>query len=306
MRRFTNILFSPLGDSDNLAAIRRVVDLARQNGAKLTLFGTVPESSRRHRLLHTSEFDAAIESAERLHMAERLEHWKKLTDGADVEIDVRAGTAALTVIGRVLAGGYDLVVVTSDEDREDRATIKRLSRKCPCPVWVIRPTRAKVQRVMVALNPEPDEADLNRTLLELAAGMHELHGGELHVATAWELYGEATMRSSAFASAPIELIETYLRTEHDDRLQAIKDLIASSRVPTAPWQIHLSKGSAGSVVPTLVSHHRINLLVMGTLARSGISGLVMGNTAEQVLDDVGCSVIAVKPPGFKTPVILKS
>jgi len=53
--------------------------------------------------------------------------------------------------------------------------------------------------------------------------MHELHGGELHVATAWELYGEATMRSSAFASAPPELIETYLRTEHDDRLQAIKD-----------------------------------------------------------------------------------
>jgi len=32
----------------------------------------------------------------------------------------------------------------------------------------------------------------------------------------------------------------------------------------------------------------------------------MDNTAEQVLDDVGCSVIAVKPPGFKSPVNLKA
>ena len=59
-------------------------------------------------------------------------------------------------------------------------------------------------------------------------------------------------------------------------------------------------------MPDLVSRHRINLLVIGTLARTGISGLVMGNTAGQVLDDVGCSVIAVKPPGFKSPVNIKS
>ncbi len=305
MRRFTNILFSPVGDTDNPAAIRRVADLARQNGAKLTLFGAVPESSRRHRLLHSAEFDATIESAERLEMAQRLERWRSATDGVSTQIDVRTGNTALTILGRVLAGEYDLVVITSDEDHEDRATIKRLLRKCPCPVWVIRPTRAKIQRVLVAVNPEPDELELNRMLLELAAGMHELHGGELHVGTAWELYGEATMRGSAFASTPTEVIERYLRTEPDDRLQAVTDLIAASPVPDAPWRIQLVKGRPGTVVCELVTHHRINLLVMGTVARSGISGLVMGNTAEQVLEGVPCSVIAVKPPGFTSPVVLR-
>jgi nucleotide-binding universal stress UspA family protein len=302
MRRFTNILFSPVGETDNPAAIRRVADLARQNRARLTLFGTVPESSRRHRLLHSAEFDAAIESAERLEMAERLGRWGDHLDGIETDIDVRIGNTALTIIGRVLAGGYDLVVVTTDEDREDHVTIRRLMRKCPCPVWVIRPTRAKIQRVMVAIDPQPDEVELNRTLLELAAGMYEMHGGELHVVTAWELYGEATMRSSAFASAPAETIEAYLQAEHDDRLAAVDELIAGSTAADAPWQVHLPKGRPGDVVPELVDHHRINLLVIGTLARSGISGLVMGNTAEQVLDHVGCSVIAVKPPGFKSPI----
>lgn len=304
MRRFINILFSPIGRSENPAAIRRVADLARQNGARLTLFGTVPEAPKRHLLRHHPELDAAIESAERLEIADRLKRWADAADDLEADIDVRVGNPALAIIGRVLAGGYDLVVVTSDEDREDRATIRRLLRKCPCPVWVIRPTRAKIQRVMVAVNPEPDEAALNVTLLELGAGMHQLHGGELHVASAWELYGEATMRSSAFASAPAEVIESYLRAERDDRVRAIDDLIAASSAPAAPWQIQVAKGRPGTVVPELVSHHRINLLVMGTLARSGISGLVMGNTAEQVLDHVGCSVIAVKPADFSTPLEL--
>jgi nucleotide-binding universal stress UspA family protein len=41
---------------------------------------------------------------------------------------------------------------------------------------------------------------------------------------------------------------------------------------------------------------------MGTLARTGMPGVVIGNTAERILDDVTCSVIAVKPPGFVSPV----
>lgn len=194
MQRFTIILFSPVGRSDNPAAIRRVMDLARRNGARLTLLGTVPEPSRRHRMLSSAVLDAAIGSAARHDMTEPLERWCETADGVDIDIDVQTGNAALTVIGQVLASGHDLVVVTSDEDSEDHATSKRLVRKCPCPVWVIRPTRARIQRVLVAVDPEPDEVELD----------------------------------------------------------------------------------------------------MGTVARTGISGLVMGNTAEQILDDVGCSVIAVR------------
>ena len=41
---------------------------------------------------------------------------------------------------------------------------------------------------------------------------------------------------------------------------------------------------------------------MGTVARTGIPGLLIGNTAESVLSQVGCSVIAVKPDGFVSPV----
>jgi nucleotide-binding universal stress UspA family protein len=41
---------------------------------------------------------------------------------------------------------------------------------------------------------------------------------------------------------------------------------------------------------------------MGTVARTGISGFFMGNTAETILNQLNCSVLAVKPHGFVTPV----
>ncbi len=45
-----------------------------------------------------------------------------------------------------------------------------------------------------------------------------------------------------------------------------------------------------------------DLIVMGTVGRVGIPGLLIGNTAERILGDMSCSVLAVKPQGFVAPV----
>ncbi len=51
-----------------------------------------------------------------------------------------------------------------------------------------------------------------------------------------------------------------------------------------------------------VRDNSVDLVVMGTVARSGLTGLLMGNTSEEVLDQINCSVLAVKPYSFKTPI----
>jgi len=43
---------------------------------------------------------------------------------------------------------------------------------------------------------------------------------------------------------------------------------------------------------------------MGTVARTGIPGLIIGNTAETVFSQVSCSILTIKPAGFKSPVKL--
>lgn len=49
---------------------------------------------------------------------------------------------------------------------------------------------------------------------------------------------------------------------------------------------------------------RVDLIVMGTVARTGIAGIPMGNTAEAVLDRVDCSYLTVKPERFECPIEL--
>ncbi len=45
-----------------------------------------------------------------------------------------------------------------------------------------------------------------------------------------------------------------------------------------------------------------DLIVMGTVARTGVPGLIMGNSAETILSQIDCSVLAIKPPGFVSPI----
>ena len=301
MHRFTKILFSPLGESDNAAAVRRVAGLSQLNDAQLTLFGVLPEPSGLQRVLHGPEFFTDVQEAARRAMTKRLDRWAAKNRDGQIEVVIEMGSQALRIIERVIDEGHDLVVVTTDEDRHDKATIQRLLRKCPCPVWVIRPTRARVQRVLAAINPDPDEAELNRIILELASSMVEHFGGELHLVHAWELYGEATMRSSAFIHTTPPDLDRYLKEERATHARAITDLLTATGLRDAEWKIHLDKGRPEDVVPQVIAKSRINLLVMGTLARTGIAGLLIGNTAETILDEVSCSVVAVKPPGFTSP-----
>ncbi len=302
MHRFKNILFSPLGDEHNPAAVRRVADLASRNDAALTLFGALDEPSLVQRALHTADWLDAAQEAEEKAMASKLARCAPKDSNVEVELVTAYGNRSLRIIEQVLTSNHDLVVVTTDEDDEDHATIKRLLRKCPCPVWVIRRTRARTQRVLAAVDPAPNARQLNLTVLQLAASMVELYGGELHVVHAWELYGEATMRSSGFVRTSAAEIEILLAEEEAKHRAAVAELLATNDLEDHPWQVHLHKGPASEVVCDVVAKNRINLLVMGTVARTGVRGLIIGNTAESVVDNVRCSVIAVKPPGFVSPV----
>ena len=70
-------------------------------------------------------------------------------------------------------------------------------------------------------------------------------------------------------------------------------------------QTHLLKGSARKEIPVLAKEIDVDLIVMGTVGRTGIPGFIMGNTAETILHQIDCSVLAIKPPAFITPVTLE-
>ena len=159
--------------------------------------------------------------------------------------------------------------------------------------------------VLARVDPDPSDPardGLNRLILELAVSMAVREDGSLHVGHAWVLEGESTFRSSAFLSLPsgqVDLLRGAVAEEHQRRLD---ELVADAGVFDVNGQVHLVSGDAGRVLPDLAHRLHASLIVMGTVARSGLSGLIMGNTAETILRSVSCSVLALKPEGFETPV----
>jgi len=62
------------------------------------------------------------------------------------------------------------------------------------------------------------------------------------------------------------------------------------------------KGVPEKVIPAFAEKKKVDLIVMGTLARAGVEGLLIGNTAEKILSRIDCSVLALKPEGFVSPI----
>jgi nucleotide-binding universal stress UspA family protein len=78
--------------------------------------------------------------------------------------------------------------------------------------------------------------------------------------------------------------------------------LAQFESSTDSENIHMIKGRAPEVISSFVAEHGVDLVVMGTIARTGLLGMLMGNTAETILDRIECSVLAVKPYNFKSPI----
>ncbi len=54
-------------------------------------------------------------------------------------------------------------------------------------------------------------------------------------------------------------------------------------------------GSAADVITSVARRKKVDLIVMGTHGRTGLSRLMMGSVAQGVLSDAPCTVLTVRP-----------
>jgi nucleotide-binding universal stress UspA family protein len=225
----------------------------------------------------------------------------------------------------VIRKGYDLVIKSPEQwdwlDRFFGSDDMHLLRKCPCPVWLVRPlAEQSYRRVLAAVDVDDSYAPaelrtrqaMNRQILEMASSLALSEFAELHVVHAWEAIGESAMRG-AFMSVPEAKITAYVKHEkrrHEASLETLMGEVNAKLGQEATDflrpSLHLVKGTARKEIPLLARQIGVDLVVMGTVARTGIPGLIMGNSAEAILNQIDCSVLAVKPPGFVSPVSLEA
>jgi nucleotide-binding universal stress UspA family protein len=322
MKRFKRILCVVDAKQQADAVLDRAVALARNNQAVLTVVMIAPTVTAGIGLPERGPIPVDLQQAVVTEAAQQLEEiLAPYRSQAAIDAKVLEGTPFLEVIREVLRQDHDLVI-KAPEDPDWLARLfgsddMHLLRKCPCPVWFVKPAPAgSYRRILAAIDAGTNYAGaelanrrgLNVKVLELASSLSVSESAEFHVAHAWEMVGENALRS-AFLGRPEDEVAGYLeqvRRQHEEALDALlADVLqppGQGIPPAVTATRHLVKGTPRTAIPALASRIGADLLVMGTVARTGGPGFFIGNTAEAILEQVTCSVLAVKPDGFVTPV----
>jgi nucleotide-binding universal stress UspA family protein len=130
------------------------------------------------------------------------------------------------------------------------------------------------------------------------SGSKPFGAGDPDAVQAWAPFAEGKVRSHA----PDEAFAAYVEDVRSRTANDLGQLARSLSERMAGVQTVHRRGEPEEVIPEYAVAGGIDLVVMGTVARSGIAGLLMGNTAERVLRKLPGSVLAVKPDGFVSPV----
>jgi len=318
MKRFKNILYIFEGGVDQVSAMARAVTLAENNQAELTVIDVIPGISRWKGMagggpdatdLQTAMVGVHIKGLEALIEPHRQR--------INIKREVLTGTAFLEIIYGVLRHGYDLVIKPAENPdflgRLFGSVDMHLLRKCPCPVWLMKPQeKSNYANILAAVDFDPlgpgvEEQDLNQQILGLAASLALSDFATLNLAHAWNPFAEGAISTWENQSASVTYVENE-RLQHESGLYQLgrwlRNRIGTEAYDYLSPRFHLPRGPAHKVIPVLAEKLGVDLIVMGTVARTGISGLIIGNTAETILEQVQCSVLALKPAGFVSPVKL--
>lgn len=322
MNQFSNIMFIANPDGNDSVAFAKAIALANNNQAKLSLIGLVDS------LALPSESIADIDLMHEAIVSERQQQLqdliqeaadKALINGLEIETKVLIGAASIEIIREVLRQQRDLVVKSVEPTKGIlwplfSGTDMKLLRKCPCPVWLVKANQQHSYRdILVALDYEPNNPEndaLNQRLLATATAQALADFSQLHVVHAWHLPHEEFLRSprEGYSDADVDRMVKEQETVHQRWLEELVDEHCSKLGPeTTDFldpQLHVIKGDPKTVVPDCARDLGSELAVVGTVARTGVPGFVIGNTAEAILNRIDCSVLAIKPAGFISPVTL--
>ena len=326
MKRFKDILCTIEPEKECELALERAVTLAENNQANLTVITVAPSISAGIGMSEGGPISTELQAATVANHKQELEnHVEPYRQRLKIETRVLIGTPFLEIIREVLRNAHDLVIKCPESlvwlDRLFSSDDKHLLRKCPCPVWMVRPqTGESFDRILAAVDVDDSyptkelktHQALNEMVIELASSLAVSEFAELHVVHAWEAIGEDIMRHGIFMQKPENEVNAYVDQVHRHHAQLLDTLIkkvgARLGEDAADYinpRIHMPKGSARKVIPEIANELQVDCIIMGTVARTGVPGLFMGNTAETILDQLDCSVLAIKPPGFVTPVTLE-
>ncbi len=217
------------------------------------------------------------------------------SSGVEATIHLSAERPWLALARMAMRGGADLVVAgkRETEEREPRklgTVASKLMRKCPGPVWLVKPGHDLQHKLVLAAS---DLTPLGDEVVRWAGWVVEGEDCSVHVVHAYQ---------PPRGSPAMDAAEQADRLE-EQRTSALRSILAALEgidLDRAPV-LHVGRNTPYNAILEAIEHLHPDLLVMGTISRSE-KGMLLGNTAERLLDRVDCSLLTLKPANFVSPV----
>jgi monovalent cation:proton antiporter-2 (CPA2) family protein len=321
---YGNILLVLTPGVDETASVNYAATLAEDHRSALTVVEVLTEAATGsgEEVSSPDELEEHMTESRRRHLEALV---AGLHAGLDIQTKVLIGRPDEEITREVVTNARDLVLKAAEggsglKERLFGDADSRLLKACPCPVLLIKSLPLKPYRhrricAGVYQDEHPgrqrDDRDaINRKILENASWLATAQFAELHIVHVWEAYGEQHLRSGR---SPLYFeADDYVKSEQQRNKRALnaclaelRESVASDMLPAFNPVCHLVKGNHRDEIARLTASLEADLVVVGDLEHSGLTGLIVESTAEAVSKRLHCSVLIVKPPGFVTPVVVE-
>ena len=207
------------------------------------------------------------------------------------------------IIGQVIDHNHDLVMKGTHQHDKFKSVIFtptdwHILRKCPCPVLLVKEHEWPEQgNILAALHVGSDETEhlsLNNTITKQAKNIAQLITANVHLV-------------NSYPGTPVNIaieIPEFDASEYNNAMQAhhkeaMNKHANSFDIPLT--NTHVEEGLPETVIEQVALEIDAELVILGTVGRTGISAALIGNTAEHVIDQLNCDVLALKPDGYVSP-----
>jgi len=288
--------------------LKQVLSMARNSSASLHLLMLYPALPKELQV-HQKAFEAFL--SERIEAS--LKNVQEALGGEVVEptreVMMSDSSPAVVITRYVLRHGYDLLVKEAEDTGGEggfKALDMSLLRKCPSALYLARPISHSREKIRVAVAVDPiteseDAYDLNIRLLQNARSIADSCSGVLDIVSCWEYPYEEYLRHTPWLKISDEELADAVVNIWSEHRAALDALIADAGI-AGENRVHHLRGEARELLGKFVRNEKVDIMVMGTVARTGITGFVIGNTAENVFEKLDCSLLALKPAGYVSPI----
>ncbi|MGK0306538.1 MAG: universal stress protein E [Gammaproteobacteria bacterium] len=170
---------------------------------------------------------------------------------------------------------------------------RHLLRYCKAPLLLVRDSHWLDKPILAAIDPtatDKKHMDLNHNTLEYSKMLAHVTKTQLHSVNTFETPSMEPTMGVGWANINLESIKIDTSNAHKNKMET---LLKEHDLFIHPY--HVLEGRADIVIPNIAKKIDAQLLILGTVGRTGLSGAFIGNTAEHVLVNINCDILTLKP-----------